>query len=490
MDDALSGILDLRRSDAEPLHSQIAAQIKNAVIAGKLPASSRLPPSRALAARLGVSRNTVLSAVEQLKAEGLLLTRPGGGTHVADFGGQDFEQANLAGGSDAIAHRLAPRWNGWMAEAMARPPYSQEPFMPGFPDLTSFPAEIWGTCLRRAARLHDAVSAGYKHIPGHPRFRQVLAEHLAEARGVRAEPEQILVTSSARAALSLIASALLSPGEECWIEEPGFRSARTILSAGGAKLVPVPVDEQGMDPSRAPLESCPRLVYTTPSHQYPTGALMSLARRIALLETVSARGGYIIEDDYDSEFQYCGRPIAALQGLDQAECVLYVGTFAKSLMPALRVGFAVVPPGLAEGFAEVLAHGGTLVPPVIQLALADFMERGHYRAHVRRMKSVYAERLDSFAKEIARCSGGALVAGVPGGGLQTVVKPADGVIGEVALWRSLHEAGVASQPLSSFHLEPQRAAHCGLLMNFAAWPEGKAAKGFARLETLFRRYRA
>jgi GntR family transcriptional regulator/MocR family aminotransferase len=258
-----------------------------------------------------------------------------------------------------------------------------------------------------------------------------------------------------------------------------------IFGAAGANLIPVPVDGMGIDPSRAPEGSVPRLVYTTPSHQYPTGALMALARRIALIETVSGRGGYIIEDDFDSEFQYSGRPIAALQGLDQAECVLYLGTFSKSLLPALRVGFVVVPPGLADAFTEVLAYTGHMVSPVVQLALADFIERGHYRAHLRRMKAVYAERLDAFADGLERHTGGALVAQKPGGGLQTVVSSAGGAIPELELWRRLYDGGVYSQPLTWFHVEPERAVCQGLLMSFGSWPERETEEAFKRLGRLF-----
>lgn len=486
MEDVFSGVMDLKRESAEPLHIQMTEQIKQAVIAGRLKPEARLPSSRVLAEQLGVSRNTVLAAIEQLKSEGILEAKPGSGTRIATFDELDFERARPAGQPASRIHRLAPHWREWIATASTRSAYVQKPFQPGIPDLTSFPSEIWGTCLRRAARSMDSDYAGYQHVPGHPRFRRILAQHLAEARGVRAEPEQIFITSSARAGLNLATIALLSPGDECWIEEPGFRNARTIFSASGARLVSVAVDSHGLNLANAPWNSHPRLVYTTPSHQYPTGALMALSRRIALLEAISACDGYIIEDDYDSEFQYQGRPIAALQGLDQVECVLYLGTFSKSLMPALRVGFIVVPPGLADDFAQVITNTGHLVSPVVQLALADFIERGHYRAHIRRMKSIYAERLEQFIDGMAKHSGGALRAAMPDGGLQTVVTSGDGALTELELWRRLHEAGIYSQPLSWFHIEPERATCRGLLMSFASWPEHEMAEAFRRLSTLFK----
>ncbi len=482
---ALSGILDLAREAPEPLHAQMTEQIKSAVLAGKLPARMRLPSSRLLAEELGVSRNTVLAALDQLKAEGILEAVQGSGTLVAAISRQDFEGGDrIRPASAKRLHRLAPRWEEPLARYQPARLDDPQPFQPGIPDLRSFPKELWATSLRRAARLADSETAGYSAMSGHLRFRHVLARHFAETRGVVAEPEQIIVTSSARGGLSLIVSALLSPGEEAWVEEPGFRSAKAIFGAAGATLVPVPVDAEGIDPSRAPEGSRPRLIYATPSHQYPTGTLMTLTRRLALIERASEAGGYIIEDDYDSEFQYRGRPIAALQGLDHTGCVLYLGTFAKSLVPGLRVGFIVVPPELAAPFAQIHRHTGQFVSPVIQLALADFIERGHYRAHLRRMRSVYARRLERFAEGIVGHSKGALTVTVPDGGLQTVVTSREDMPDE-ALADRLAGAQVYGQPLSAFHMMPDRADHRGILMGFAAWEEREAARAFARLSNAF-----
>jgi GntR family transcriptional regulator/MocR family aminotransferase len=483
--DALSGILDLDRDAPEPLHVQITLQIKRAVVAGTLGARTQLPSSRLLAAELGVSRNTVLAALDQLKAEGIVEAMRGSGTRVAGVASADLMRGRpLASAPGTRLHRLAPRWEEPLARFHPASLDELRPFQPGTPDLRSFPKEPWATCLRRAARLAGSETSGYAAMSGHPHFRRILAQQLAETRGVVAEPEQIIVTSSARGGLSLITHALLSPGEEAWIEEPGFRSAKAIFSAAGARLVPIPVDGDGIDPMRAPAASQPRLIYVTPSHHYPTGALMSLPRRLALIEAASRSGGYIVEDDYDSEFQYRGRPIAALQGLDRAGCVLYLGTFAKSLQPGLRVGFVVVPPGLVDAFTRIHRHTGQFVAPVMQLALADFIERGHYRAHVRRMRSVYARRLTHFAEGIVKCSAGAIAANIPDGGLQTVVTSCEGLRDE-AFAAMLKRAGVDGQPLSEFHLAPEGAVHRGVLMGFAAWDEDEAAKAFMRLEAVF-----
>lgn len=484
MRDALSGFIDLAADADEALHMQIARQIRDAVLAGKLTERTRLPSSRVLAAELGVSRNTVITALDQLKAEGYLESLPRSSMRVAAISAPDLARAGPKRSPARFAHRLARRWREALAQHHSAAIERHAPFQPGIPDLSAFPHELWGALLRKASRQVDAAASGYGHISGHPRLRKVLSEHLAEARGVVSTPEQIIVTSSARGGLSLIASALLDPGEEAWVEEPGFRSAKAVLGAAGAVLRGVPVDESGIDVAAAPPEARPRLIYTTPSHQFPAGVLMSLGRRLELLDRAARAGAYIIEDDYDSEFQYYGRPIAALQGLDRAGCVLYLGTFAKSLLPSLRVGFVVAPPGLADDLRQVHRYTGQLVPPVIQLALAELIESGQYRAHVRRMRALYAERLEAFAAAISARSGGALRAAMPDGGMQTVVTLADGGP-EDALAARLAAAGIQFQRLAELHLSPSRARHRGVLMGFAAWGEAEAGRALARLETAF-----
>jgi len=486
--DALSGFIDLGGGGGgrEPLHIQIARQIKAAVLAGKLPPQSRIPSSRMLADELGVSRNTVVTALDQLKAEGYLDSVPGSGVRVADMRAPDLARAERgAAKPPPFAHRLAGRWRKALADHPGPSMEALGPFRAGVPDTDLFPHELWGRMLRRASRHRDREMAGYAHISGLPRFREVLCQHLVEARGVAAEPEQIIVTSSARGALSLIAEALLEAGDDVWIEEPGFRSAKAVFAAAGGVLRAVPVDASGLDLAAAPQGSIPRLIYTTPSHQYPTGALMSLTRRLDLLGLASRHNAYVLEDDYDSEFQFTGRPIASLQGLDRTGCVLYLGTFAKSLLPSLRVGFVVAPPGLVDGLSRVHRQTGQLVPPVIQLALADFLDSGDYRAHVRRARGIYAERLATFIEAIPRHSGGQLVAAPRDGGLQTVVTAADPLLDDEALAAHLASAGIQSQALSQLHLTPGQAVHKGVLMGFAAWGQDEANRAFRRLATLY-----
>ncbi len=484
MRSALSGFIDLAEGSPEPLHVQLAGQIKAAVLSGKLPPQSRIPSSRALAAELGVSRNTVLTALDQLKAEGYLESVPGSAIRIAVVTTPRLVRSSGKPTPRRFVHRIAERWVSALAEHPSMPMDASRPFRPGIPDLKAFPFDLWGSLLRRASRHLASDAAGYAHISGHPRFREALCQHLVEARGVVAEPEQIIVTSSARGGLSLIASALIEAGDEAWIEEPGFRSAKTVFAAAGARLRPVPVDAEGIDIASAPLGKAPRVIYTTPSHQYPTGALMTLGRRLELLDFASRHNAYVVEDDYDSEFQFRGRPIASLQGLDRTGCVLYLGTFAKSLLPGLRVGFVVAPLELAGPLARVHRLSGQLVPPITQLALADLLEGGHYRAHVRRMRTVYAERLAAFVHGIAVHSGGWLQAAPRDGGLQTVVTAVEQLSDE-ALAAKLEAAGIQSQTLSELHLEPGRALHRGVLMGFAAWNEAEAARAFRHLARLY-----
>jgi GntR family transcriptional regulator / MocR family aminotransferase len=471
-----SGLIDLDPRLIEPLHLQLTGQIKRAVLAGRLPRGARLPSSRAMAAELGISRNTALAALDQLKAEGYLETRQGSGTQIADVSATDFDSGRgKPQRPPAYQHRLATHWTRALATHHQPMPDLPQPFRPGIPDVKAFPYDLWNASLRRASRRLDERSAGYGHMSGHPAFRAILSAHLAETRGVIADPEQILITSSARGATSLLVSALLDPGDCVWVEEPGFRGPKTIFEAAGAKLIPVAVDEHGINLTETASLPRPRLIYVTPSHQYPTGAIMKLSRRLDLLDVAAKANAYIIEDDYDSEFQYRGRPIAALQGLDRAGCVLYIGTFSKSLLPSLRIGFAVAPRELASKLAQVHRNTGQLVPPLIQLAAADFIECGHYRAHVRRMRALYAKRLDNFAELIAKHSDGRLRAAAPDGGMQTVVTARDAV-DDKNLAALLAGAGIDCHPLCDFHLSPEKALHRGALMGFSAWNEDEAMR--------------
>lgn len=468
MQDAFSGVIDLDRAAPVSLYRQLYEQLRGAILSGRLSAGTHIPASRAMARQLGIARNTVLAAVEQLAAEGYLEARQGSGTVVsARLAGDLTRAARNSAASRPRNHGLS-RAGGALASVRRDSGLGDapRPFMPGIPDLRAFPSDVWGRLLRRASRSVDAEAAAYGATAGTARLRKALAEHLREARGVEAEPEQIIVTSSAQAALDLLARALLDPGDRVWVEDPGYLGARAAFMGAGAELVPLPVDAHGLDPAAGRL--APKVIYVTPSHQYPTGRLMPLARRLEVLEAAERQDACVIEDDYDSEFQFQGRPVAALQGLDGGNRVIYVGTFSKVLQPGIRAGYAVVPKPLAEPLARMQRNTGQTAPAAVHLALAWFMEEGHLRAHVRRMCGLYHERQELLAALIQDRFAGLLDVEKPAGGMQFIADLAPDR-DDVAMAQALGDAGVAARPVSRLYLgEPRRR---GFLLGFAGYAE-------------------
>ena len=340
-------------------------------------------------------------------------------------------------------------------------------FKSGQPAADLFPHKLWARLLGRAARTPDIDDLIYGQMGGLDDLREVLSNYLRHSRGVRAEPGQILVCSSAQGALDLISRVTLDPGDVAWLEEPGYLGARAALSGAGARIEPIEVDEHGLClpvGSRAPGEA-PRLIYVTPSHQYPTGATLSLDRRFALLEAARNLGAYIIEDDYDSEFHFAGRPIAALQGLDDGESVLYVGTFAKTMLPGIRAAYVIAPPSLVDTLSAALRNTGHFVPSAVQIALAAFISEGHFAAHLKRMSAIYAERRDALEHAFAEHLSGALHPLPSQSGMQLCTRLDATKMDDVTLASKLLQRGVATLPLSSFCLESHTD---GLLLGFAA----------------------
>lgn len=465
MQDAISGIVDLERGGELSLQRQLYGQLRGAILAGRLPAGARIPASRAMAAQLGVARNTVLAAVEQLAAEGFLEARRGAGTIVAGGLSPELTRAARAPARQARReHSLSKAGSALAAiprDSSGAPPL---PFLPSIPDLEAFPHDIWARLLRRASLSLAPGEAAYGWTSGLPSLREALCAHLREARGVRAEPEQIVVTSSAQGALDLLARALLDPGDAVWLEEPGYAGARAALAGAGAEIVPVAVDRDGLNPQAAARP--PRIVYVTPSHQYPTGRLMPLARRLEVLDCAGRHGAYVIEDDFDSEFQFQGRPVAALQGLDRGERVLYVGTFSKVMQPGIRAGYLVAPPGLAGPLARIQRNAGQAVAAAVQRALADFIREGHLRAHIRRMCALYAERQAALLAALEAHCGGMLEVEPPTGGMQLLAGLPKGVR-DAPLVDALARRGVMARALGGFYYGD--AARQGLLLGYAGY---------------------
>jgi GntR family transcriptional regulator/MocR family aminotransferase len=385
------------RRDARPLYRQICEGYRAAIVEGRLRGGQRVPSTRSLAKALEISRIPVLNAFDQLLAEGYFEARAGSGTFVSSTLPDEARSLHPQVASDVKGGRPGRRGVARRPTALLR---AAEPWLGGFgafrvsqPALDHFPFTVWTRLLARHSRGVSRRSLFYGSPMGDLRLRQALATYLRTARAVRCEAEQIMVVSGSQQALEITARVLLDPHQPVWVEEPGYAGARDVLAMAGARLVPVPVDDEGLDVA-AGLRICrrARAALVTPSHQYPLGATMSAARRFQLLDWARAHGSWIIEDDYDSEYRYESQPIAALQGLDRDARVVYIGTFSKVLFPALRVGYLVIPGDLVDRFSAV-REAMDICPPALSAAvLADFIVEGHFARHLRRTSLLYRER--------------------------------------------------------------------------------------------------
>ncbi|TFW17685.1 PLP-dependent aminotransferase family protein [Massilia arenosa] len=376
-------------------------QLRAAILDGRLRPGLRMPSTRALAAQYGISRNTALAAYDMLLAEGYLLARPRGGTFVA---------ATLPQPQVARARSVAPALNAWWSRPPLPTPHGQSAatlscdFLLGSPATDELRWDIWQRLTTRAIRMLAKERAVYADPHGLPRLRAAIAGHVSFARAVGCDAEGIVVTSGTQQALDLLARILVTPGKTVVaVEDPGYVPARAAFGAAGARVVPVPVDGEGLIVERLPAHA--KVVYVTPSHQFPTGVVMSMARRAALIAWAERHGAVILEDDYDGEFRFDARPLDALQTLDRGASVFYLGTFSKSLFPGLRLGFVAAPAwaraALVAAKQAADAHG----PLIEQHALAAFIEEGHLARHVRRMRRVYGERRTALLGGLARHCG-------------------------------------------------------------------------------------
>jgi len=368
------------------LSGDIYRQLRAAIVAGRVRPGDLLPPTRHLADRLNVARMTVTVAYDRLAAEGFVVSRVGAGTYVSNDVGSDRSAA-----APKRHGVLQPRavWNSFeVTTAFDRP--AEFDFRTGPPDAALFPHRAWRRLLGRATRALEAAGGSYQDPAGLPQLRAAIANHVTISRGVNASADDVIVTNGAQQALDLIARVLLAPGEAIAVEEPGYQIPCRLFRSLGARVVAVAVDDQGLVVDA--LTRRVRAVYVTPSHQYPLGVAMSLRRRQALLAWAERTGSAIVEDDYDSEFRFTGRPLEALQSLDVAGRVIYVGSFSKTLMPALRVGFIVSPPSLHPALRRAKFVSDWHTSGLVQSALAQFIETGGYARHLRRVNSRYRER--------------------------------------------------------------------------------------------------
>lgn len=476
--------IHLDREARAPLYRQFYNAIREAILQGRLAPGVRLPSSRDMADLFDVSRNTVVNAFEQLMAEGYVEARVGSGTYVTDRLPEAFLQAYRS--ETPVRPSDEERTLSQRGRAFARHyqpgtfPTDESPFLHSRPDVEAFPFETWARLAAKRYRDLPRRLFGYGRDPaGYRPLREAIAGYLQMARALRCGPEQVVIVAGSQEGLYLAGQVLLDPGDRAWIEDPGYMGARNALLCADAELCPVPVDDDGVD-VEAGLEQAAgaRVAYVTPSHQFPLGGTMSLARRSRLLQWAATHDAWIVEDDYDSEFRYNGPPLASLQGLDVNGRVIYAGTFSKVLFPGLRLGYLVVPEDLVGAFtiARTVVH--LTVPIFNQVVLADFIDGGHFTTHIRRMRTHYQERRDVLVEAVEREVGGCLELGPVDGGLHVTGWLPAGVDDE-AVARRADALGVTVMPLSRFCLGPPPQP--GLVMGFGAARPEMIAGGVRRL---------
>ncbi|HUN45522.1 MAG TPA: PLP-dependent aminotransferase family protein [Stellaceae bacterium] len=475
--------LALDRAAALPLQEQIAAYFRAAVLGGRLRAGTRVPSSRALASDHGVARITAVQAYDRLVAEGYLVARAGSGLFVADS-----VPEHLARPAPVPRRERAgrpPELKRPRPPAMPARPLEVLPLSAGIPALDHFP---WSDLQRITARIHrerPVAALGYCDPRGEGLLRQAIADYLGAARGITCTPEQVLVVAGSQQGIDLAARVLASPGEQVWTEEPGYPAGRAALQAAGLEVVPVPVDDEGVDVA-AGMRLAPRarLALVSPSHQYPLGVPLSLGRRLALLDWAVGAGAWIVEDDYDGEYRYSGRPLAPLHTLDHGNRVLYLGTFSKVLAPGLRIGYLVVPLAVMDRFVALKAASDRHAPALTQRVLARFMTEGRLAAHLRRMRVLYAARRAALLKALAAEAGGLLAPeGAAEAGLHLVTHLL--VAGDdVAISRRAQDLRVHASPLSTYYAGSRRRR--GFVLGFAGTPETEIRAAVRRLAAAIR----
>lgn len=497
--------LAVERGAAEPAYRQIYDQIRVAILAGRLRPGTRLPSSRGLARELGVSRNTVLTAFEMLHQEDYTESGVGSGTRVSAVLPDDLLSTRatprpLRQHTDKPADKPAPggppprisKLAASLESMRQRTRTDQRAFRPGLPEIEDFPWNVWGRLAGRLWRHPPSDGVGGGALGGHKALCDAIAAYVAAVRGVNCSGEQVMITSGAQQGLDLIARLLVEPGDRVWMEDPGYAGMRGAFTAAGAEIVPLPVNADGLDVAAGRARAADAvLAAVTPSHQYPTGATMSLARRLELLEWARASGSWILEDDYDSEYRYAGKPLSALQGLDDSGRVIYVGTFSKVLFPGLRLGYAILPDALVAPFLAMRSVLDDAPALGLQPVLAAFIKDGHFAAHVRRTRALYAERQESFLDALGRHCAGMLHARADEAGMHLVVglDASLGLSDREAAARA-DAAGISAPALSGYFAAADGTGHAlaqGLVLGYTGFSAREIDTGLAKLAAVLRR---
>lgn len=492
--DLLIGGLD--RDSSTPLHTQVYQGLRDSILDGRLRPGASMPSTRELPTMLGVSRNTVLEAYNQLQAEGFIEPRVGSGTYVTnslpDLHLRSQKPATPPSPSDPdISDAPRPHLSERGKRIVSKPPFAKaywrrpEAFYPGLPALELLPLETWRKLSDKRLAHRRRSDLGYGNPGGYGPLRMVIAEYLTASRGVRCRPEQVIVVSGSQQGIDLATRLLVDDGEDVWIEDPGYGGARSAFVAAGANVIPVPVDQEGMVVSegvtRAPHA---RLAYVTPSHQYPLGHPMSMERRRQLLDWAEANNSWIIEDDYDSELRYSGRPQPALQGMAEGRNrVIYVGTFSKALFPSLRLGYMVVPDEHVDAFLVARSLTDRHQATLDQAILADFITEGHFMRHVRRSRVAYAERQECLLDRLAHETPGLITAQPDPAGMSLVGWLPPGV-SDTYVAERLAAAGLFAPPLSYYSMEPQPRG--ALVLGYSGFSPSRIKYGATKLGSTVR----
>lgn len=478
-----------------PLQTQIYDQLKASILSGDAAPGTRLPSSRALADQFAISRNTVLLAYEQLLAEGYLESRPGAGTFVGAALPAGAASRPAAAAVPAETHRAprlsrySERLRGLDIDSLTRRGGLRYSFHYGTVSAADFPADIWRRLLLREIRRRAGKPYLYENPQGLPELRAALSDYLGRARAVRARPEQILIVNGSQQAVDLALRVLVDPGDTVVVEDPGYSGARLAVEAIGARLLPVPVDADGLDTARLPPpEAGARLAHVTPGHQFPTGGVMPAARRLALLDWAECGGTYVFEDDYDSEYRYEGRPVESLQALDRAGLVIYSGTVSKVLSPGLRLGYMVLPPELVEPFLRAKQLTDRHTASLDQAVFAHLIRDGHFERHIRRTRRRNQRRRDALVAALKSAFGTAVAIEGAKAGLHLVVRFRDipaALAGSVAEAAALRSVGIVPAETSA----AGAADGAGFLMGYAALEEPDIRQGVTLLHEVVRSFR-
>lgn len=486
---------------SQALGARLAQGLRDAILQGVIVAGQRLPATRGLAQRLGVARNTLVAVYAQLEAEGFVVAGQGSGTYACRVAPERVS-ARLAQrrapmeSPTTSAPRLSTRGLRYQAHPLHRF-WSRQPFCPGLFDAKLFPHALWNRLMAQPLRRADAALLGAGEPGGAPALREAIAQHVQVTRGVRCAPAQVIITDSTAQSLDLIARLLCDPGDSVWVENPCYWGASQTLADLGLALQPREVDDDGLPvpppppPSSRGAANKPRLAYLTPSHQFPTGAVMPLARRLEWLAYARQHGTLLIEDDYDSEYRYTGMPFPSLQGLDGGDRVLYLGSFSKTMYPGIRVGFMVVPAPLAEVFGEASADFYRDGDQLVQNALARFMADGHYAAHVRALRREYGARREALVQALWQAVPDLLADPAPA---LRILGGARGVHLALALPEHVDDQALASQcaaagvtviPLSVYCVGALRR---GLVLSYAGCEAARIPALIAQMAPVVRRH--